>query len=272
MLPYAPRMGAMLVDHVALDGEPAPVCQRSFLKRMEARLAERGATLEVGVRERVLARHGRRRRATCRSTPGSASRRSARRRRRSTWTSSSTRSTRRGSCSSSTTRSSATGSTRSRPAHAPALRAADEQLLVRETIRGVAARHGLVASLAPKPWPDNAGNGCHIHFSLWDGRRLAEPLPRLRRAGRALGGGALVRRGRARAPARPLRPDGAELQLVPPDRPAVLGGRVRLLGPRQPRGAGARAVGVRRDGGGVDERRAEVGGRELRTRTSRSAG
>jgi glutamine synthetase len=52
--------------------------------------------------------------------------------------------------------------------HAPALRAADEQLLVRETIRGVAARHGLVASLAPKPWPENAGNGCHIHFSLWD--------------------------------------------------------------------------------------------------------
>ena len=37
--------------------------------------------------------------------------------------------------------------------HAPALRAADEQLLVRETIRGVAAQHGLVASLAPKPWP-----------------------------------------------------------------------------------------------------------------------
>src|SRR5439155_12234448 len=39
------------------------------------------------------------------------------------------------------------------------------------TIRGVAARHGLVASLAPKPWPDNAGNGCHFHFSLWDGER-----------------------------------------------------------------------------------------------------
>jgi glutamine synthetase len=40
---------------------------------------------------------------------------------------------------------------------------------VRETIRGVAAAHGLMASLAPKPWPENAGNGCHIHFSLWDG-------------------------------------------------------------------------------------------------------
>ncbi len=39
---------------------------------------------------------------------------------------------------------------------------------MRETIRGVAAQHGLVASLAPKPWPEGAGNGCHIHFSLWD--------------------------------------------------------------------------------------------------------
>jgi glutamine synthetase len=29
----------------------------------------------------------------------------------------------------------------------------------------------LVASLAPKPWPDGAGNGCHIHCSLWDGER-----------------------------------------------------------------------------------------------------
>jgi glutamine synthetase len=41
-------------------------------------------------------------------------------------------------------------------------------LLVRETIRGVAARHDLVASLAPKPWPANAGNGGHVHFSLWE--------------------------------------------------------------------------------------------------------
>jgi glutamine synthetase len=57
--------------------------------------------------------------------------------------------------------------------HAPAVRAADEQVLVRETIRGVAAQLGYVASLAPKPWPEAAGNGAHIHFSLWsaDGSR-----------------------------------------------------------------------------------------------------
>src|SRR6185437_5565545 len=32
VLPYAPHAGAVLTDHVRLDGTPAPVCQRSFLK------------------------------------------------------------------------------------------------------------------------------------------------------------------------------------------------------------------------------------------------
>src|SRR5207253_9266315 len=41
--------------------------------------------------------------------------------------------------------------------HRPALQAADEQLLARETIRGVAAQHGLVAALAPSPRPET---GC----------------------------------------------------------------------------------------------------------------
>ncbi len=52
--------------------------------------------------------------------------------------------------------------------HAPALDAADRQVFYRETVRGVAYRHGLYASLAPKPFVDQAGNGGHIHFSLWD--------------------------------------------------------------------------------------------------------
>src|SRR6201995_5938365 len=43
--------------------------------------------------------------------------------------------------------------------HAPALRAADNHLLYRETIRGVAFRRGMWASLAPKPIPDQAGHG-----------------------------------------------------------------------------------------------------------------
>jgi glutamine synthetase len=58
--------------------------------------------------------------------------------------------------------------------HAPAIRAADNQLKLRDTVRGVALQHGLYASFAPKPFPDEIGSGAHIHFSLWnsDGRNL----------------------------------------------------------------------------------------------------
>ncbi|MCC6802924.1 MAG: glutamine synthetase [Anaerolineae bacterium] len=59
--------------------------------------------------------------------------------------------------------------------HADPLTAADNHILTRETIRNVAYQHGMYASLAPKPFLDQAGNGGHIHFSLWDkasGRNL----------------------------------------------------------------------------------------------------
>src|ERR1700761_641708 len=51
--------------------------------------------------------------------------------------------------------------------HAPALRAADNHVLLRETVRAVAIRHGLWATFAPKPLPEQAGNGAHLHASLW---------------------------------------------------------------------------------------------------------
>ncbi|MDT4928179.1 MAG: glutamine synthetase [Pseudonocardiales bacterium] len=52
--------------------------------------------------------------------------------------------------------------------HADALTAADHQMKFRDTVRGVALRHGLLASFAPKPFPDQIGSGAHVHFSLWD--------------------------------------------------------------------------------------------------------
>src|SRR5690242_881667 len=168
VLPYAPNTGAMLVDQRTLDGEIALVDQRGFLRRMTGRLAERGARLEVAFEnEFALAT-----RADdgsfvpvdaslCFSTIGMAA-------------------------SQDYVDALAAaldaqdiplelyyaelghGQQEISTVHRPAIRAADEQLLVRETIRGVAAQHGLVASLAPKPWPGGAGNGGHVHFSLWD--------------------------------------------------------------------------------------------------------
>lgn len=52
--------------------------------------------------------------------------------------------------------------------HAPALDAADHHIWYRETLRGVAFNEGLKALLAPKPFADQAGNGCHLHISAWD--------------------------------------------------------------------------------------------------------
>jgi glutamine synthetase len=52
--------------------------------------------------------------------------------------------------------------------HTDALGAADNQMKFRDTVRGVALRHGLFASFAPKPYPDQIGSGAHVHLSLWD--------------------------------------------------------------------------------------------------------
>jgi glutamine synthetase len=45
--------------------------------------------------------------------------------------------------------------------------AADDAVLVRQTIRAVAARHGLRVSFAPVVVAGQVGNGGHLHFSAW---------------------------------------------------------------------------------------------------------
>ena len=51
--------------------------------------------------------------------------------------------------------------------------AADDSVLVRQTIRAVSQRHGLQASFAPSVVAGGVGNGGHVHLSLWrDGRNL----------------------------------------------------------------------------------------------------
>jgi glutamine synthetase len=55
-----------------------------------------------------------------------------------------------------------------------ALRSADQQIIYRETARGVANQHGLVASFLPKIFEDKAGSGCHLNFSLWrEGKNIS---------------------------------------------------------------------------------------------------
>ncbi|KAA6212789.1 glutamine synthetase [Streptomyces albofaciens JCM 4342] len=56
-------------------------------------------------------------------------------------------------------------------APADPLRAADDLVLVRETVRAVSLRHGLRASFAPSVVAGQVGNGCHLHLSLRRGER-----------------------------------------------------------------------------------------------------
>lgn len=44
--------------------------------------------------------------------------------------------------------------------------AADEHVLLTETVKGVAANHDLHATFLPRPFPEST-NGCHVHLSLW---------------------------------------------------------------------------------------------------------
>jgi glutamine synthetase len=52
-------------------------------------------------------------------------------------------------------------------AEAGALAAADRRVMVLEAIRGVAYRMGLETTMAPKPYLDQAGNGHHLHLSVY---------------------------------------------------------------------------------------------------------
>jgi glutamine synthetase len=167
ILPYAPHSGAVLTDQMALDGTPAGVCQRSFLKRMEARLAEAGLVLraafenEFSLATVIDGAYTPIDSSLCFSTIGMTAAQAyiddlvealeAQQISLEQYSA-----------------ELGPGQQEISTPHTPALAAADEQLLVRETIRGVASDQHLVASLAPKPWPKRAGNGCHIHFSLWE--------------------------------------------------------------------------------------------------------
>lgn len=47
--------------------------------------------------------------------------------------------------------------------------ACDHAVLLKRAIKGVAARHGMVATFMARPFPGLSGNGTHIHLSLSDG-------------------------------------------------------------------------------------------------------
>lgn len=52
--------------------------------------------------------------------------------------------------------------------HGDALKAADDAWLFKMLVKGLARKHGFAASFMAKPYPEEAGNGLHTHFSVMD--------------------------------------------------------------------------------------------------------
>ncbi|HET6320058.1 MAG TPA: glutamine synthetase family protein, partial [Chloroflexota bacterium] len=173
LLPYRPREARVMCEMHTLDGEPWELCPRTFLKRLSARTAAQGFTVQAAFEyEFYLARqlddgsYVPADDSLCFSSDGMER------------------------------QADVIGDILDTldqqhleprqyypelgPAqqelsinHAPLLDAADQQIAVRETVRAVALRHGLIASFAPKPFANQAGSGCHVHLSMWQGDRNA---------------------------------------------------------------------------------------------------
>ena len=172
ILPYAPNTAAMTVDMITLEGAPWGACPRTFLKRQIAAAAESDISLQMVVEfEWSLAEKYTKPTGTEAFRPIDES-----------------------LCFSTTGLMISQevindlvialkeqgiqpeqfyaelghGQQELSIHHADPLTAADNHIFTRETIRNIAYQYDLFASLAPKPFLDQAGNGGHIHFSLWD--------------------------------------------------------------------------------------------------------
>jgi len=167
-LPYAPHSAAMMANMVTLDREPWGACARNFLERMIERARQAGVVIEAAFEpEWTLAVRKEdgscvpADQSLCFSTVG--------------WESSVeviddivAALEAQGMPVEQFYPELGHGQQELTIRHAVALRAADNHVRYRDTVRAVARKHGFVASLAPKPFADQAGNGCHIHLSVWD--------------------------------------------------------------------------------------------------------
>lgn len=52
--------------------------------------------------------------------------------------------------------------------HTSPIKAADDYLTLKEVVRSLSRQAGWIATFMPKPFAEWAGNGLHLHLSLWD--------------------------------------------------------------------------------------------------------
>jgi glutamine synthetase len=167
VLPYAPRSGQMIANMVELDHQPWALDPRHFLQRMVAAAAGHGFAFDAAFENEFFLAYRRDDgfipvdRSLCFSAIGMESTEPVIQDIVAALTD-------QGLTVELAHPELGWGQQELSIRHAGALTAADNQITYRQTVRAVAAQHGMVASLAPKPWADQAGSGSHLHWSIWN--------------------------------------------------------------------------------------------------------
>lgn len=169
VLPWVPAHASLCCDLVDKDGGRYDACPRTFLKDMIARAAERGLRVQaafepefyLGVRNAETGRWQPADTAGIYAETGFDL--------QATFLTDATRAVRAmGMLPEMVYHEGGPSQQEISIHHAPALRAADNQIKLRNAVRGVALQHGYYASFAPKPFPWTFGSGAHVHLSVWD--------------------------------------------------------------------------------------------------------
>ncbi|SFL55455.1 glutamine synthetase family protein [Geodermatophilus ruber] len=177
VLPWVPAGAGLLCDQVNHDGRPWGACPRTYLKQAIARAAEHGVTVRAAFEnEYYLAREEDGRFVPV-DAPGHAPVYSAIGHDLTAGLTVETMAAleAQGMTVEQAINEYGPGQQEISVGYTDALRAADHQVKFRDAVRGTALRHGLLASFAAKPYPDEIGSGAHVHLSLWDaegGRNL----------------------------------------------------------------------------------------------------
>ena len=184
-LAATPRWAWAAVDQYLQDGSVSPGCQRSFLKRMIQHAADRGFSLKMAYEfEWFTAQEESGSLWPIHTGPGYSS---------TAWAE--VHEVAEGILTALATQGIrieqfhpeyAVGQMEVSLGVSDPLQTADWNVLFRHTVRSVTAQHGFRASFSPVTIVGQVGNGCHIHFSLWNeagqnlfngGERILELTP-----------------------------------------------------------------------------------------------
>jgi glutamine synthetase len=167
LLPYAPGQ-ARVMGEMVQAGQPWPWCSRQFLKRMVERAAEQGFVIKAAFEpEFYLLQRGENGILPADTTPFAAT--LAMDVQQAVVMAIADALTAQNLAVEQYYPESGPGQQEISVRYTDALAAADQHIVYRETVKAIAHQHGLIASFVPKIFAAQAGSGCHLHVSLWQG-------------------------------------------------------------------------------------------------------